>query len=124
MTTLIPAISTCVSRRFSGARRTAERLAQKHAVNRLPGNDDAQRANHRTKKRTLNSKGVGIQAQERTPSSRSTSATRGRYFKCPPHTAHRQEHAWAEMAILSRRHSEMNMCAEFLRKRKLPHQLR
>lgn len=28
------------------------------------------------------------------------------------------------MAILCRHHSEMDMCAEFLRKRKLPHQLR
>jgi hypothetical protein len=39
-------------------------------------------------------------------------------------TAHRQGHAWADMAILCRHHSEMDMCAEFLRKRKLPHQLR
>jgi len=28
------------------------------------------------------------------------------------------------MAILCRHHSEMDMCAEFLRKRKLPHQVR
>ena len=28
------------------------------------------------------------------------------------------------MAILCRHHSEMDMCAEFLRKRKLPHPLR
>lgn len=40
------------------------------------------------------------------------------------HTAHREGHAWADMAILCRHHSEMDMCAEFLRKRKLPHQLR
>ena len=39
-------------------------------------------------------------------------------------TAHREGHAWADMAILCRHHSEMDMCAEFLRKRKLPHQLR
>ncbi|GLS13172.1 3'-5' exonuclease [Hydrogenophaga electricum] len=38
--------------------------------------------------------------------------------------AHREGHAWADMAILCRHHSEMDMCAEFLRKRKLPHQLR
>ena len=51
---------------------------------------------------------------------------------CPPNTqvaellatAHREGHAWADMAILCRHHSEMDMCAEFLRKRKLPHQLR
>jgi len=36
----------------------------------------------------------------------------------------REGHAWADMAILCRHHSEMDMCAEFLRKRKLPHQLR
>ena len=39
-------------------------------------------------------------------------------------TAHREGHAWADMAILCRHYSEMDMCAEFLRKRKLPHQLR
>jgi hypothetical protein len=39
-------------------------------------------------------------------------------------SAHREGHAWADMAILCRHHSEMDMCAEFLRKRKLPHQLR
>ena len=39
-------------------------------------------------------------------------------------TVHREGHAWADMAILCRHHSEMDMCAEFLRKRKLPHQLR
>ena len=39
-------------------------------------------------------------------------------------TAHREGHAWADMAILCRHHSEMVLCAEFLRKRKLPHQLR
>src|SRR5574343_241806 len=39
-------------------------------------------------------------------------------------TAHREGHAWGDMAILCRHHSEMDMCAEFLRKRKLPHQLR
>ena len=39
-------------------------------------------------------------------------------------TAHREGHAWADMAILCRHHSEMDLCAEFLRKRKLPHQLR
>ena len=39
-------------------------------------------------------------------------------------TVHREGHAWADMAILCRHHSEMVMCADFLRKRKLPHQLR
>ncbi len=39
-------------------------------------------------------------------------------------TAHREGHAWADMAILCRHHSEMDLCAEFLRKRKLPHQVR
>lgn len=39
-------------------------------------------------------------------------------------TAHREGHAWADMAILCRHHSEMDMCAEFLRKRELPHQVR
>lgn len=39
-------------------------------------------------------------------------------------TAHREGHAWADMAILCRHHSEMDMCAEFLLKRKLPHQVR
>ena len=39
-------------------------------------------------------------------------------------TAHREGHAWADMAILCRHHSEMDMCTEFLRKRKLPHQVR
>ena len=39
-------------------------------------------------------------------------------------SAHREGHVWADMAILCRHHSEMDMCAEFLRKRKLPHQLR
>ncbi len=39
-------------------------------------------------------------------------------------TAHRGRNAWADMAILCRHHSEMDMCAECLRKRKLPHQLR
>jgi hypothetical protein len=39
-------------------------------------------------------------------------------------SAHREGHAWADMAILCRHHGEMDMCAEFLRKRKLPHQLR
>lgn len=38
--------------------------------------------------------------------------------------AHKDGHAWADMAILCRHHSEMDMCAEFLRKRKLPHQVR
>ena len=39
-------------------------------------------------------------------------------------TVHREGYAWADMAILCHHHSEMDMCAEFLRKRKLPHQLR
>lgn len=39
-------------------------------------------------------------------------------------SAHREGHAWADMAILCRHHSEMDMCHEFLNKRKLPHQLR
>ncbi|MDE2269964.1 MAG: NERD domain-containing protein [Betaproteobacteria bacterium] len=39
-------------------------------------------------------------------------------------TAHREGHAWGDMAILCRYHSEMDLCAEFLRKRKLPHQVR
>jgi hypothetical protein len=39
-------------------------------------------------------------------------------------TAHREGHAWGDMAVLCRHHSEMDLCAEFLRKRKLPHQVR
>ena len=39
-------------------------------------------------------------------------------------TAHREGHAWADMAILCRHHSEMDMCHEILNKRKLPHQVR
>ena len=39
-------------------------------------------------------------------------------------SAHREGHAWADMAILCRHHSEMDMCHEFLNKRKLPHQVR
>ncbi|WP_449370440.1 3'-5' exonuclease [Thiomonas sp.] len=39
-------------------------------------------------------------------------------------SAHREGHAWGDMAILCRHHSEMDLCAEFLRKRKLPHQVR
>lgn len=39
-------------------------------------------------------------------------------------TAHREGHAWGDMAILCRHHIEMDMCAELLRKRRLPHQVR
>ncbi len=39
-------------------------------------------------------------------------------------SAHREGHAWGNMAVLCRHHSEMDLCAEFLRKRKLPHQVR
>ena len=38
--------------------------------------------------------------------------------------AHREGHAWADMAILCRHHSDMELCAECLRIHKLPHQLR
>ena len=41
-----------------------------------------------------------------------------------PQAAHREGHAWADMAILCRHHSDMDLCAECLRKRKLPHQVR
>ncbi len=37
--------------------------------------------------------------------------------------AHCGGNTGADMAILCRRHSEMGLCAEFLRKRKMPHQL-
>lgn len=39
-------------------------------------------------------------------------------------TAHREGHAWADMAILCRHHSEMDLCDEVMRQRKLPHQVR
>ena len=39
-------------------------------------------------------------------------------------TAHNEGHTWADMTIIFRHHSEMAMWAKFLRKRKLPHQLR
>lgn len=39
-------------------------------------------------------------------------------------TAHREGHAWADMSILCRHHGEMDLCAEVLRQRKLPHQVR
>jgi hypothetical protein len=39
-------------------------------------------------------------------------------------TAHREGHAWGDMAILCRRHSEMDLCADVLARRRLPHQVR
>jgi hypothetical protein len=39
-------------------------------------------------------------------------------------SAHREGHAWGDMAILCRHHSEMDLCDEVLRQRKLPHQVR
>ncbi|NIC41149.1 AAA family ATPase [Aquabacterium sp. A08] len=39
-------------------------------------------------------------------------------------TAHREGHAWADMAILCRHWSEMDVCAAALRQRRLPHQVR
>jgi superfamily I DNA/RNA helicase len=38
--------------------------------------------------------------------------------------AHQEEHAWGDMAILCRRHSVMFACADILRARGLPHQVR
>lgn len=38
--------------------------------------------------------------------------------------AHRQGHAWADMAILCRHWSEMDLCASILAQRGLPHQVR
>ena len=39
-------------------------------------------------------------------------------------TAHREGHAWGEMAILCRHWSEMDLCSEALKRRRLPHQVR
>lgn len=39
-------------------------------------------------------------------------------------TAHREGHAWGDMAILCRHWSEMDLCAEVLARRHLPHQVR
>ncbi|MDD4885943.1 MAG: 3'-5' exonuclease [Thiomonas sp.] len=39
-------------------------------------------------------------------------------------TAHREGHAWGDMAILCRRWSEMDLCADALARRGLPHQVR
>jgi superfamily I DNA/RNA helicase len=38
--------------------------------------------------------------------------------------AHREGHAWGDMAILCRHWSEMDICAHALRQRRLPHQVR
>lgn len=38
--------------------------------------------------------------------------------------AHAQGHAWSDMAILCRRHEVMDLCADVMRKCKLPHQVR
>lgn len=38
--------------------------------------------------------------------------------------AHREGHAWGDMAILCRHHSEMERCAAVLRHRQLPHEMR
>ena len=38
--------------------------------------------------------------------------------------AHREGHAWGEMAVLCRHYDEMERCAVMLRQRRLPHQLR
>ncbi|CDN88437.1 MULTISPECIES: DEAD/DEAH box helicase [Hydrogenophaga] len=39
-------------------------------------------------------------------------------------SAHQEGHAWADMAVLCRHYSEMDMCANALRQRRLPHQVR
>ncbi len=39
-------------------------------------------------------------------------------------TAHREGHAWGDMAILCRHWSEMDLCADVLARRGLPHQVR
>jgi hypothetical protein len=38
--------------------------------------------------------------------------------------AHRQGHSWGEMAIICRRHAEIEECAAALQRRRLPHQVR
>lgn len=38
--------------------------------------------------------------------------------------AHREGHAWGDMAILCRHYSEMDLCASVLQQRRLPHQVR
>jgi ATP-dependent exoDNAse (exonuclease V) beta subunit len=38
--------------------------------------------------------------------------------------AHQEGHAWGDMAIICRHHSEMDECAGVLRQRGLPHQVR
>ena len=39
-------------------------------------------------------------------------------------SAHREGHAWGDMAVLCRHHREMDTCSELLRARRLPHQVR
>ncbi|WP_413893573.1 3'-5' exonuclease [Candidatus Skiveiella danica] len=38
--------------------------------------------------------------------------------------AHQEGHAWGDMAVLCRHYSEMDLCADVLRRRHLPHQVR
>jgi superfamily I DNA/RNA helicase len=38
--------------------------------------------------------------------------------------AHKEGHAWGDMAVICRHHNEMDECAQALRHRKLPHQVR
>ncbi len=38
--------------------------------------------------------------------------------------AHQEGHAWGDMAVICRRHSEMDECAQALRRLQLPHQVR
>ena len=39
-------------------------------------------------------------------------------------SAHQEGHAWGDMAVLCRHYSEMDSCAQALRQRRLPHQVR
>jgi len=38
--------------------------------------------------------------------------------------AHQEGHAWGDMAVICRRHAEMERCAAMLRQRRLPHEVR
>ena len=108
MATLIPAISTCVSRMTSGERRLAERLEQKLDDGHSPVTP------------------VDCGRDEQAPIIIKLPSLREEAFAIPDDLSsfHQEGHAWGDMAILCADWKTIDLCADALHLRKRPFNVR
>lgn len=106
MTTLIPALNTCLPRMTPGERRLAERLAQKRDDDGIPL-----------------VKPIRCERDGQAPMIFRLPSLQGEALKVAelPGAAHHEGRAWDDVTVLCRRYVEMDACAHALTRVRLPH---